>query len=254
MADTQNLDISKNDWNGAYVPKHTAKLIKAGIENSTAPFIPQNGQISPQLIFNANTGFALDAKDMIPVILTKVESGYDSNAVGTYSSMGKAHTKINEGEKGVWYNFKGKDGEFHHAAYFFGEQTEHPENFKEFAQKNFKQPQNLTNETLNIESPEVTEYLGTYIAACKSGAKVEVSPEIAEQFKANILAVADNELKRTNAEKNPSIPKMTDLLTNADKKANEIVKAREKELGIGQKQNQEFKPKEHKRKPVEIER
>ena len=97
--------------------------------------------------------------------------------------------------------------------------------------------------------------LGAYVAACKSGAKIEVSPEIAEQFKANILAVAENELKRTNAEKNPAIPIMSDLLSNADKKANEIVKSREKELGIGQEQKtQHFKPKENKRKPVEMSR
>ncbi len=246
MADTQDLNVSKKDWNGEYVPKHTAKLIKAGIENGTAPFIPQNGQLSAPLVFNANTGFALDGKDMIPVLLTKATNGYESNSVGTYNTVGKANTVLKQGEKGVWYNFKGKDGEFHHAAYFFGEQTENPQNFQKFAQGNFRQPQHLSNQTLKISSPDVTEYLGAYMAACKSGAKVEVTPEIAEQFKANILAVADNELKRTNAEKNPSIPKMTDLLTNADKKANEIVKAREKELGIGQKQEKKNEYKRNK--------
>lgn len=249
MADTQEISsIKKSDWNGTYVPKHTAKLIKAGIENGTAPFIPQNGQISTPLVYNANTGFALDGKDMIPVLLTKAANGYESNSVGTYNTMvGKAHTKVKQGEKGVWYNFKGKDGEFHHASYFFGEQTEHPQNFQKFAQGNFKQPQNLSNQTIKISSSDMTEYLGAYMAACKSGAKIEVSPEIAEQFKEKIVAVADNELKRTNAEKNPAIPKLTDLLTNADKKSIEIIKEREKELGIGLKKTLEQKPKEHKR-------
>lgn len=267
MADTQDLNVSKKDWNGAYVPKHTAKLIKAGIENETAPFLPKpqdivrNGEtsltfkMSPELIYNANTGFALDAKDMIPVQLEKAAKGYESNVVGTKKSMDNAKTSIKAGENGVWYNFKGKDGEFHHSAYFFPEQAEQPERLQEFAQDNLKQKQNLTNDTIKIESPEVTDYLGAYVAACKSGAKIEVSPEIAEQFKANILAVAENELKRTNAEKNPAIPKMSDLLSNADKKANEIVKSREKELGIGQEQKtQHFKPKENKRKPVEMSR
>ena len=232
MSDTQNLQVSKNDWNGSYVPKHTAKLIKAGIENGTAPFIPNNGQIESSLIFNANTGYALDAKDLIPTILTKAEKGYTSNAVGTYGTMGKAQTKIKSDEKGVFYNFKGADGEFHHSAYFFAEQTEQPERFMEFAEKNYRQRQNLSKETIKVASPEVGEYLGSYVAACKSGAKMEVSPEIAEQFKTNILAVAENELKRTNAEKNPAIPKMSDILSAAEKKSTEIIKAREKELGI----------------------
>lgn len=255
MADTQNLTISKNDWNGAYVPKHTAKLIKSGIENGTAPFIPTDGRISPQLICNANTGYALEAKDMIPVLLTKAEKGYESNVVGTKKSMDNAKTSIKADEKGVWYNFKGKDGEFHHSAYFFPEQAEQPERLKEFAQGNIKQKQNFTNDTIKIESADATEYLAAYVAACKSGAKVEVSPEIAEQFKQNILAVADNELVKYSAMKNPNLPKMTDLLSNVEKRASEIVKSREKELGIGQEQRaQSFKPKENKRKPVEMSR
>lgn len=246
MSDTQNLNVSNKDWNGAYVPKHTAKLIKAGIENGTAPFIPNNGQLNPSLIFNVNTGHALEAKDLIPVILTKVEKGYESNAVGTFSTMNKIGNSVKENEKGVFYNFKGSDGEYHHSAYFFGEQLENPAAFAEHASKNFKQAQNLSKETLVIASPEVSEYLGTYVAACKSGAKVEVTPEIAEQFKTNILAVAENELKRTNAEKNPQIPKLSDLLFEVEKKSSAIVKNREKELGIETKPQHQSKKQERK--------
>ena len=89
--------------------------------------------------------------------------------------------------------------------------------------------------------------LSSSIAACKSGAKVEVSPEIAEQFKTNILVVANNELARTEAERNPDIPRISNLLFDADKKAHEIVKSREKELGIGQKAVQEQKPHKNER-------
>lgn len=247
MPDTQNsLNISNKDWNGAYVPKHTAKLIKAGIENGTAPFIPNNGQLKPSLVFNVNTGHALEAKDLIPVILTKVEKGYESNAVGTFKSSTKADTRIAQGEKGVYYNFKDSNGKYSHNAFFFGEQMEQPERFAEYAKKNFKQAQNLSKETLVIASPEVSEYLGTYVAACKSGAKVEVTPEIAEQFKTNILAVAENELKRTNAEKNPQIPKLSDLLFEVEKKSSAIVKNREKELGIETKPQHQLKKQERK--------
>lgn len=257
MADTQNsLNPSKNDWNGAYVPKHTAKLIKAGIENGTAPFIPNNGQISASPIYNVNTGHILDAGSLIPVMLTKSEKGYKSNFVGTFKSGEKAKTRIAKDEKGVFYNFIDKDGEFHHNAYYFGEQMEQPERFAEYASKNvIKTKQNLTNDTLKITSSEPVEYLGTYIAACKSGAKIEVAPEVAEQFKANIVAIADNELVRTKAERNPDLPKVSDFLFAVEKKASEIVKNREKELGIGQKkeQQQNRQPKQHTRKPVELE-
>ena len=34
-----------------------------------------------------------------------------------------------------------------------------------------------------IESSEPVEYLGSYIATCKSGMNLSVSPEIAEEFK-----------------------------------------------------------------------
>lgn len=54
MEETQELQISKKFWNGAYVPKHTAKLIKTGIENGTAPFIPNDGQLK-LLLFTMRT-------------------------------------------------------------------------------------------------------------------------------------------------------------------------------------------------------
>ncbi|MDE5898993.1 MAG: hypothetical protein K2H09_07010 [Treponemataceae bacterium] len=238
MEDTKNLNASRKDWNGNFVPKHTAKLIRDGIENGTAPFLPRDGQISAQLVYNANTGYILNAKDLIPVQLERAAKGYESNAVGTKNTMDSAKTAIKPGEKGVWYNFKGKDGEFHHAAYFFAEQTEHPGRFAEFAQQKLRQPQNLAGETIKIESSEAGEYLASYIAACKSGARLEVSPEIAQQFRQNMIAVCDNELKRTNAEKNPSIPKLNDVLFSADKMAGELVKSIERKAGIshGQKQ------------------
>ena len=238
MKDTQDLNVSRKDWNGNFVPKHTAKLIKNGIENGTAPFLPKDGQVSAPLIYNANTGYILDAKDLIPVQLERAAKGYESNVVGTKSTMDNAKTAIKAGEKGVWYNFKGKDGEFHHSAYFFGEQTEHPDQFADFAQKNMRQPQRLVNETIKIESPEVSDYFAAYIAACKSGAKVEVSPEVAEKFRQNVIAVCDNELKRTSAEKNPSIPKLNDILFCADRKAGELVKSIEQQRGIAPKQHQ----------------
>jgi len=235
MSDTQNLQISKKNWVGAWVPQHTAKLIKAGIENGTAPFLPNNGQLNPSVIYNVNTGHCLEAKDLIPVQLTKIEKGYESNVVGTFKSASKAGTTLKPGEKGVYYNFVQENGQYGHNAYYFGEQMENPEAFSNYAKKHNWQPQNLKNEMLTITSPDVAEYLGTYVAACKSGAKVEVSPEIAEQFKKNMLAIASNELIKTQAAKNPDLPKMTDLLFDIEKKSSSFVKSVEKEKGIAQK-------------------
>lgn len=248
MSETQNLSVAKNDLSGYYLARQRANLIKDGIENNTAPFLPTDGKVKPILICSASTGFALDARAMIPAVLKKTKEGYESNVVGAYGVVGKAGTKIKEGEHGVGVMFKNKDEEIKSAHLYFPEQMEDPAKFKEFAQKNIKQEMRLTGQTFTITSPEVTEYLGAYVAACQSGASVSVSPEVAEKFKANLSAVVDNELAKS-AEKNPDIPKLGDLLFETDKKAFELVKGREKELGLTQKieKAQEQKPKQHKR-------
>jgi len=240
MEDTQNLkSLSKKDMAGVFVAKQRAGLVKDGIINETAPFIPKNGQISTELIFNASTGRPLSAKEMIPAILMKEKNGYESNVVGGYTTGNKAGTSIKQGEKGLQYIFQDKDGVNHSSSFFFPEQMEQPERLREFAKGNQKWEQRLSGETFKITSPEVSEYLATYVAACKSGAKVEVSPEVAEQFKANMLAVANNELMPTTALRDKNIPKMSDLLFNAEVKSTEIIKNREKELGITQKTEQQ---------------
>lgn len=245
MTDTQNLEnaaasldnATKKDWSGYFVPKHTAKLIKAGIENNTAPFIPVNGQINTAPVYNANTGYVLDAKDLLPVKLTQAEKGYAGNVVGTFNTMEKAHTRIRKGEHGVWFNFKGQDGELHPAAYFFGEQTEQPERFAEFAKQVKIKGQTLAQQNFVIkpDSPSVSDYLTAYMVACKSGAKLEVSPEVAEKFKQNMMVLCNNELACGKDKKNPEIPTLSNVLYNADRKANELVKSAEKSLGIEKK-------------------
>lgn len=77
-----------------------------------------------------------------------------------------------------------------------------------------------------------------YIAACKSGASLEVSPEVAEQFKQNISAVCKNELAK-NVEKTQGMPSLSEFLYNADVKANEIVKSVEKEKGLAPQQKKD---------------
>lgn len=248
MSETQNLSVAKNDLSGYYLARQRANLIKDGIQNNTAPFLPTDGKVKPMLICSASTGYALDARAMIPAVLKKTKEGYESNVVAAYGVISKAGNSVKQGEHGVGVMFKDKDEEFKMARLFFPEQMDDPAKFKEFAQKNIKQQTRLTGQTFTITSPEVTEYLGAYVAACQSGANVSVSPEVAEKFKANLSAVVDNELAKSS-EKNPAIPKLGDLLFETEKKAFALVKGREKELGLAQKNEkaQEQKPKQRKR-------
>ena len=56
--DAKNLNPSKKEWIGLYVPKHNAGLILKGIENNSLPLLPkENGLVDVMPIFNANTGY-----------------------------------------------------------------------------------------------------------------------------------------------------------------------------------------------------
>lgn len=71
------------------------------------------------------------------------------------------------------------------------------------AKDKINQPTNLKGLSLTIESAEPVEYLGSYIAACKSGMNLSVSLEIAEDFKKNIMMNVNNDLKKAeNRDKN----------------------------------------------------
>ena len=219
--DTQ-LNVSAKQWNGYFVPKQNAKIIKEGIESGVAPFLFNDGKINTTAIVNANNGYSLNAKELIPLQIVKAKNGYASDFVGTFQTANKAHTRIKSGEKATYYNWKDKDGNYQHAGLFFPEQTESPEKFNDFAKSNLKQKYYGTDKTISVTSP--ADYLGSYVAACKTGAKLEVKPEVVEAFKADLLKVCENELKRTNAERDSSIKSLHTVLFDADKKAGEIIK------------------------------
>ncbi len=219
--DTQ-IKISNKNWNGYFVPKQNAKIIKEGIENNIAPFLFADGKINTSTIVNANNGFSLNAKELIPLQIVKAKNGYDSNFVGTYQTANKAHTSIKADEKGTYYNWKDKNGDFQHSAFFFAEQTESPEKFNDYAKSNLKQKYYGTDKTISVTNP--SDYLASYVAACKTGAKLDVKPEVVDAFKNDMLKVCDNELKRTNAEKDASIKPLHTVLFEADTKAVEIIK------------------------------
>lgn len=247
-----NNSVSEKQFNGFFVPNHNAKLIRDAIENGSAPFLPdENGNVKTNPIFNGNTGFCLNAKDLIPL---QIIQGENSNMVATYKTVQNAGTRVKDGEKGFFYNFQREDKTVGTAQFFFPEQTENPEVVKETVLKNvtkaYKNGIPNLNKTIEITSAEPEDYLGSYVAACKSGATLKVNPEIAEEFKKNFTAVLDNQLSK-KTDRNAEIDTLSNFMFKVDQKANSI----NKELYAERRQEmqKEFKPKQNNRKPVEME-
>lgn len=218
-----NQHISEKNFSGYYVPNHNAKVIKESIKNGTAPFLPdQNGNIEAKPIFNGNTGYCLNAKDLIPL---QIEKGNNSNVVVTFKTVNSSGTNIKKGEKGFFYNYE-KNKETHEigtSQFFFPEQTEKPELVLKTVEDKVKKNEHHLNKTIEINSSEPEEYLSSYIASCKSGAKLKVNPEIAKEFTEKFNLILDNQLSKS-AERNNEIDKLHSLLLKVDMKANELNK------------------------------
>ena len=244
-----NNSVSEKQFNGFYIPSHNAKIIKESIENGTAPFLPdQAGNVNAKPVINGNTGYCLNAKDLIPLQIVGKDN---SNIAVTYKTTQNIGTRVKEGEKGFFYNFKREDNTIGTSQFFFPEQTENPQLVKDAVNEKVaknKLPQ--INKTIEIQSANPEEYLGTYVAACKSGASLKVNPEISEEFKKNFSAVLDNQLSK-KADRNAEIDTLSNFMFKVDQKANSI----NKELYAERRQEmqKEFKPKQNNRKPVEME-
>lgn len=241
--------ISEKQFNGFLVPKHNAKLIKDSIENGTAPFLPDaDGNINVSPIYNGNTGYCLNAKDLIPLQIIK---GEKSNMVATYKTISTAKTVVKKDEKGFFYNFQREDKTVGTAQFFFPEQTQNPEAVIDLIQKKVsKIYKNQTNDkVLEITSAEPEEYLGNYVAACKSGATLIVNPEIAEEFKQNITPLLMNQTAKLE-NKNQEMDTLGKFMFKVDQRANAINKELFAEV---KRENLVFKPKKNNRKPMEFE-
>ena len=212
--------VSEKHFNGYWIPNHNAKVIKAAIENGTAPFLPdQSGKISANAIYNGNTGYCLNAKDLIPL---QIERGEKSNVVATYNTINKAGTKVVEGSKGLFYNYKREDGTIGTAQFFFPEQTENPEAVKKLTEEKIrKNGGRKLNKTIEITSAEPEEYLAHYVAACKSGASVKVSPEIAKEFVTKFTPLLNNQIAK-GAERDKEMDTLGQFMFKVDVKANKI--------------------------------
>ena len=96
---------------------------------------------------------------------------------------------LKENKKGVFYNFKDETGEIHTVSLFFPEQTQDPQSMLNAIRDKIMPASSLKDVSMVIASSELKEYIGTYMAACKSGMKLSVDPQIAEEFKAKLMPV-----------------------------------------------------------------
>ena len=113
---------------------------------------------------------------------------------------------IKENEKGVFYNFKDEQGEIHTSSLFFAEQTQNPDALIAASKDKIQQKTNLKDYSMVIASSEPKEYLGTYMAACGSGMKLSVDPQIAEEFKKKLMPTLENDLKNRKSETKSFLP------------------------------------------------
>lgn len=229
--------VGKNEFNGFWIPAHNAKVMKAGIESNKAPFLPNaEGEIKAEAIYSIGSGYCLPGNRLIPVQFEKFNKGYTSNVVATKSLIKEMENSLKDGEKGVMYNFKGKDDAFHTATLYFPEQTEKPDDLIAMANNSIEKQENLKDIQLTIGSSEPVEYLGAYLAACKGGMKLSVDQQVAEDFKNKIMVNVENDIKKAdNRDKN--IESVGNILFNADKRGTEILRT------LAQEQNRSQEPK-----------
>lgn len=257
--------VSERKFSGNLIPYHNAKMIREAMDNGTAPFLPdEKGEIAARPIYNANTGFCLYAKDLIllQIVANNNPAADYSTIVATKSSIEAAHTSIKAGERGFFYNFKREDGSIGTTQFFFPEQTEHPERVIEAASKKISAAQGerrenggngLARRTIEITSPDAEEYLGKYMAACRTRSLLKCTPEVATEFKKNLSAVLDNQFAK-KGEFRQDVGNLNNLLFNADKKSAEIVRQMNSELKKEQRKAQaQTKEKDDFLRPIAME-
>ena len=219
MENTNPLEnpVSKQEFNGYWIPRHNAKVMKQGLEENKAPFLPDStGNIKAEPIYNMATGYCLPANRLIPVQFAKMQNGYNSNVVATRTTLGGMENGIKENE--IIAASKDK----------------------------IQQKTNLKDYSMVIASSEPKEYLGTYMAACRSGMKLSVDPQIAEEFKKKLMPTLENDLKKQE-ERNKELPTLSNLLFDADKRATEITKS------LSQSAEQNQAPKQQKKQTQDME-
>lgn len=260
MAEINENKPSEKAFNGFYIPAHNAKLIKEGLEKGDSPLLPgADGTLNPTAIYNSRTGYILPASVLIPAQIAKAENNFESNLVSTSFNLREAGTQRKTGEKGLWFNYKAKDGTIQTTQYLFGDQAENPKAVIDYANRN-KIKDRKALDGINIELDNPDNYLSAYLAAAKSGLKVEVKPEVVNEFKEKMTKICENQMKNTK-DRDKDIPLLNNYLFDNDQKSIDIIKevaqANKIELSPKQKEQTKKEPEkkhEHKKEEISISR
>lgn len=211
------LEVKKANMAGYQNSKNNAIMIKQSIEKGKAPFLPdENGIITPVPIYNAKTGFLMANKDLIPLAIIKQEKGYQSSMVGTSKFALESDTHSKENEKPYYYTFKDRDtGTFRSGSVFFADQMEDSKKFEQSASEKVQSQSNKNLVTIEINNKD--EYLAKYIAGCKTGVFLSVSPEVAKDFQKEMSEYCDNYLSqkvKMNEREDQHFNSFNDIFTN----------------------------------------
>ena len=232
--------VSEKQFNGYWVPNHNAKIIKESIDHNAAPFLPdQSGNIKAMPIYNGNTGYCLNAKDLIPLQIIRKDN--NSNFVATYKTITSAGTSVKTNEKGFFYNYQREDKTVGTAQFFFPDQTDNPDVLTKAAEAKIeKHNGKKIDKTIEIKSAEPTEYLANYVAACRTGTQLKVALNISEQFKKDFSLILDNQISKST-DRNKDMDTLGQFMFKVDLKANEITKQLHSEINHNQQHSPENK-------------
>lgn len=223
--------LTKEQESVLAVPYWQAVAWKESLDKGFAPFLPnKDGVVNAQPIYNLKSGYCLSGNDLVLAQIAKAKNDYKSNTVATYNMINDAKSFVKQGEHGINVNFKDQQGDYHMVTYFFPEQTGHP-NRVDLGRANSRAIQ-PSNDIIDAKSAEPTQYMAAYLTACKTGAKFVVSPEVAEAFKQNITPIVEN-MAQKKVDRNPSIPKLNDVMFEASKLSLEAIKGMENRQGVG---------------------
>lgn len=216
--ENSNIVLTKQQLSQVSVPYWNAVAWKKSIENGYAPFLPdKEGNVNAEPIYKFKGGYCLDGNELVMAQIKKAENGYASNVVATFNQINGAKTSVNKSEHGIQFNFKDKEGNYHSSRYFFPEQTAKPENLS--LPVNGNAIAKSGNEIMpNSASP--ADYMAAYLTACKTGATFKVTPELASEFKNNIMPILENQTKKV-ADRDASydsMPKLNNIMHEAVKK------------------------------------
>lgn len=211
------------DFDTFWVPRHNVKIAKEGNEAGKAPFLPFAADaIRTTPIYNVASGYILPAIRLIPCQFEMLKKGYIYNYVITRPVLTSLGFKLkNEDDKGVLCTYKDEMGEVHTIALYFADQVERTLEFVKYAKEHIQPHSNLSDVHLYIRTSDPVEYFGSYLTACRCGMELEASRDVVSEFRGNLNAILENDL-RDDEYKDKAYKPYSTILFLAQKRAVEI--------------------------------